>query len=101
MSQPVITAYVCPQCGAVSTGPRISIEAVIDYRRPLVPLWDGGPLVTDLGAPEESHETDRIFATDACGCRFPMSEWDVRIYEYASGEPTTLVITSTIGREAA
>jgi hypothetical protein len=88
-----VAAYTCPGCGTSSRAPSLSCETVVETRRPLVPLWDGGPLVEDPGDPGRWHVTDQIFFTDACGCRFRRSEWDVRIYTYSSGAPTSLVIT--------
>jgi hypothetical protein len=80
-----LTGFTCPKCGAQKDDPETTIEADVVYERPLVRLWEGGPLVEDLAEEPRPRVVDRVLGTDACGCSFPLSEWDVAVYGYASG----------------
>lgn len=77
--------FTCPQCGAHKDDPATVIETDVAYVRPRVRLWEGGPLVEDLGVDPEPKTVDRTLTTDACGCSFRLSEWDVAFYTYPNG----------------
>jgi hypothetical protein len=77
--------FDCPLCAAHVDEVAISIDADVINLRPLVPAWDGGPLIEDHGAPLESRVVDQILSTNACAHTFRMSMWKFALTTYVNG----------------
>lgn len=89
----VRTGFTCPLCGAHKDDPSITIDTDVVYERPLVRLWEGGPLVEDLGVEPEARPGERTLSTDACRCVFKLSEWDMVVDTYPATGAAVVNVT--------
>jgi len=77
--------FDCPVCGARADDCILIVDAEVVETYPLVPIWEGGPLVSDISQPPEVHRVDSIASTDACGDSFSMTLWDLALVEHPDG----------------
>lgn len=77
--------FRCPICGEQGDEVTINYEAEVIYSQAHVPVWEGGPLVTDYQEPPEPHVVDSILTTSVCEHSFRRSLWNIRVTQYPNG----------------